>query len=66
MIVKAQIQDANLLTEIAISSKAYWDIPKNKWKSGKRLNSLLKCLPTVIFTNFKLTILQLVLCFISS
>ncbi|AZJ34861.1 GNAT family N-acetyltransferase [Tenacibaculum singaporense] len=36
MIVKAQIQDANLLTEIAISSKAYWGYSKEqmeKWKN---------------------------------
>ena len=35
MIIKAQIQDVDLLTEIAVSSKAYWGYSKDqieKWK----------------------------------
>ncbi|GFD80204.1 hypothetical protein KUL118_30660 [Tenacibaculum sp. KUL118] len=35
MIVKAQIQDANLLTEIAISSKAYWGYSKEQMEEWK-------------------------------
>lgn len=36
MILKAQIQDADLLTKIALSSKAYWGYSKDqikKWKN---------------------------------
>jgi GNAT superfamily N-acetyltransferase len=35
MIVKAQIQDANLLTEIAISSKAHWGYSKEQMELWK-------------------------------
>ncbi|MDO6675240.1 GNAT family N-acetyltransferase [Tenacibaculum sp. 1B UA] len=42
MIVKAQIQDADLLTEIALSSKAHWGYSKDqieKWKNELTVTS---------------------------
>ncbi|MGG6229300.1 GNAT family N-acetyltransferase [Tenacibaculum sp. SDUM215027] len=42
MIVKAQTQDANLLTEIALSSKAHWGYSKDqikKWKNELTVTS---------------------------